>query len=271
MDLNIKLDTTDLEDKLYLLAKESRTTPGQVIREETRLLTQIIMKFTPPQKGLAQGRNAIVADLMGGRRVSSARYSSVGLFHGIDSETAEPRKKDWATTVRVHLGWEGSKSVLIKKTMWRPSASVSELKAFHKKYQNPKTGRTGVVSQSVIGRWKVQDQMWVKKATLNRYIKQVQSMVGWATGSWTAILQASGGHAPNWITRHGATAGAAYVNFGENPEAIGVAYNVKIPGYQRMIDGALKNRERVTQTKIDRLIAGKATNLGFVTILENKT
>lgn len=267
MDISIKLDTRELEDKLYLLAKASRTLPGQVIREETRLLAENIMQLTPPQKGQAQGRAAIISDLLGGKRVSSARYSSVGLFHGIENETVQPRKRAWATTLRVNLGWEGSKAVLIQKNSWRPNASLEELKAFHKKYQNQKTGRTGMVSQSVIGRWKVQDQMWIKKATLNRYIRQVQGFVGWAKGSWTAVLQAAGGTAPNWISRHGATAGAAHVNFGENPEAIGLAFNIKIPNYQRMVDGALRNRVRVTETKLDRLFHGHATNLGFVTIL----
>jgi hypothetical protein len=52
-------------------------------------------------------------------------------------------------------------------------------------------------------------------------------------------------------------------SFGTNPSVFAVAYNNKIPGYQAIVSAAVRNRIRVTETKIKRLIAGKATNLGF--------
>lgn len=270
MEISIKADTRRLEDALYLLAKEVRVAPGQVFREETKLFVRSLWDNTPPASN-AQGREAIRQDLFGGKKKSGGRYSSIGLFQRIGDSTQVPPRNSGTETVGVRLGWEQSKTVRIMRKFWRPDASQGEMEAFHKRYQNPKTGRTGYVSQSVIGRWKVQDQMWVKDATANRYLRDLQTRVGWTKAALgAAAMLAAGGKVPAWINRHAATANAVTADFGESPKVFSQGFNVKVPGLQRMVDNALKFRVKITERKIERLIAGKATNLGFVTILERK-
>lgn len=268
MQLSIQANTRELENRLYILAREARVGYGQVIREEGRLIAKNIQQLTPPASH-AQGRGAIRQDLFGGKRKGGGRYSSVGLFQMIGNSTQVPPRNQGSETVGIRLGWESGKAIRIMRKNWRPDASLAEMREFHKRYQNPKTGRTGYVSQSTIGRWRVQDQMWVKDAAAKAYLNELQSRVGWAKAAQAPVIQAAGGSVPAWIGRHAAKSGTATTNFtGETPFVRSVGYNIKIPNYQRVVDNAVKNRERVTQTKINRLIAGRATNLGFVTILE---
>lgn len=273
MEISIVADTRKLEDALYLLAKEARVEPGQVFREEAKLFVRSLWDNTPPASN-AQGREAIRQDLFGGkkiRRTGGGTEASVGLFQKIGSSTEVPPRHEGTQTIGVRLGWEGSKTIRIMRKFWRPDASQGELEAFHKRYQNPKTGRTGHVSRSTIGRWRVQDQMWVKDSTANRYLRTLQARVGWTKAALgAAAMTAAGGKVPAWINRHAAAANAVTADFGESPKVFSQGFNVKIPGLQRMVDNALKFREKITERKINRLIAGKATNLGFVTILERK-
>lgn len=265
MQISATVNTYELEQSLHILAKEARVLPGQVLREETRLLGRNIQQITPPMSH-AQGREAIRQDLFGGKRKGGGRYSSVGLFQMIGNSTQVPPRKQGSETVGVNLGWEHSKTIRIMRKMWRPDASMAEMAEFHKKHQNPKTGRTGYVSQSTIGRWKVQDQMWIKDAVAKKYLAMIQSRVGWAKGAWTSMINAAGGSVQNWISRHSARAGTVSANWGVNPHVLAIAHDIKIPGYQRVLDNAVKQRVIVTQRKIERLFAGRATNLGFVTI-----
>jgi len=273
VQLSITANTRELEDRLYLLAKQARVDYGQVIREEARLIARNIQQLTPPASH-AQGRASIRKDLFGGRSVRRSNggfESSIGLFQKIGSSTLVPPRNSSTQTVGVNLGWEGSKNIRIMRKFWKPNASIAEMRAFHKRYQNPRTGRTGLVSRSMIGRWKVQDQMWVKDSVANQYLRELQSRVGWAKAAQAPVVQAAGGTVAAWIGRHSAASGSVDAKFdGDNPHVRSTGFDIKIPDYQRVVDNAVKNRERVTERKIDRLIAGRATNLGFVTILERK-
>jgi hypothetical protein len=102
-----------------------------------------------------------------------------------------------------------------------------------------------------------------------KYLRDVQSRVGWAKGAWVRTLISAGGTAPSWIARHASKAGTVIANFGENPSVMAIAHNIKIPGYQKLVDTAVRTRERITQRKIDRIVAGKAVNLGFKVIEGN--
>lgn len=244
MDLSIKADTRDLEDKLYLLAKEARVAPWQVIREEGRLFAQQVVKLTPPQTQ-AQGRGAVARDF----------YRAVGVldsksFSKAKQEVREPmreliRRKD-NETLQQALNDMDNRGWVVKR--FDP--------ADHKGRRN----RYGRVSRK--------SYVMTTDAAARRHLRWMQGAVGWAKGAQVAIIRALGGVVPSWYGKHEAASGYAITRTGDNPGVTSVARNIKIPGYQRMVDAALATRERITQRKIDRLIAGKATNLGFVTILE---
>lgn len=269
MQITVTTDTSRLEDALSQLAEAAKVAPGQVFREETKLLIKSLWDNTPPATN-AQGRGAIAKDLFGGRKIKRSQggsEDSVGIFQRIGSSTLVPPRNASTETVGVRLGWEGSKTIRIMRRFWRPNASRGEMEDFHKRNRNPLTGRPAQVSRSTIGRWKVQDQMWVKDSVANSYLRWVQSRVGWTKASFASLMNDVGGAVPRWIDRHRTQAGYSRVNLDRpNAYVFGIGYNVKIPGYQRMVDNAVKFREKITAVKLQRLLDGKATNLGFMKI-----
>jgi len=74
MQVDVKVDTTALENKLYLLAKEARVAPGVVFRQEVKEIIKNIWKLTPP-KTYSQGRKAVAGDL--NRVVYPLEYSEI--------------------------------------------------------------------------------------------------------------------------------------------------------------------------------------------------
>jgi len=269
VQLYVEADTKELEAQLVQLAKAARVAPGVVFKEETKLLIKSIWDNTPPATN-AQGRAVIKQDLFGGKKQGGGRYGSVGLFQRMGNSTQVPPRNEDTQTIGVRLGWENSKTIRIMRKFWKPNASIGDMEAHHKRYQNKNTGRTGYISQSVIGRWKVQDQMWVSDSAGNAYLRWIQSRVGWTKASFASLMNELGGAVPRWIDRHRGKAGFSRVNLGDNAYVFGLGYNVKIPGYQRMVDNAVKFREKITALKIERLLAGKATNLGFMTVGKRK-
>lgn len=241
MNISIQVDTGELEDALYLLAREARVAPGVVIKEETKALAQQIIKITPP-RNLAQGRKVVFGDL---NRIVYA---------------PEADMIKWAPLKAAFSAKDAAKATALMANKRAPSYtfvnSQAEIKAAH---ERQRTGR-GRVTRGT------KPAIAAFASVAKKYLRDVQSRVGWAKGSWVRSLLAAGGTAPGWIGRHAAKAGTVVANFGENPKVIATALAVKIPGYQRMVDAALKTRERITQRKIDRLVAGKAVNLGFMVV-----
>jgi hypothetical protein len=281
MNFSVKVDSAKLEFALARLADAARVELGQVIKQEGGLVAKTLMLIIPPTTGKSsagnpgsggmssaakqQGENAIKGDLFGGKKAASARYSSVGLFQRIGGSTLVPPRNGIGETVGVRLGWEQSKKIRIMSRFWKPAASASEMSAFHKRYRNAR-GRTGNVSQSAIGRWTVQDQMWIQDASADAYFNLVKSRVGWSKSGFAAAALACGIRVPAWIRRHASASGTTSYNFGQNPYIVGTATNIKIPDINRYVDNAMTIRARVTQQKIDRILANKAVNLGFAKV-----
>ena len=281
MNFSVKVDSKKLEFALARLADAGRVELGQVIKQEGGLVAKTLMLIIPPTIGKSTlgspgkggmttaakeaGENAIKGDLFGGKRAASTRYSSVGLFQRIGSSSLVAPRNGRSETVGVHMGWEGSKTIRIMSRFWNQAASTSEMGNFHKRFRNSR-GRTGNVSQSVIGRWKVQDQMWIQNSSADAYFDLVKSRVGWAKSGFAAAALACGIRVPAWIRRHSSASGMTSFNFGKNPYISGTATNIKVPDINRYIDNAMAIRVKVTQQKIDRLIANKAVNLGFAKV-----
>ncbi len=272
--MTFAVDTRALNQSLTRLALAARVSLGDVMKQETAYLVREILRFTPP-KSRKQGEGAIYGDLFGGKK--TGRYSSIGLFHKIGAASeALPkytRQPSGATeTIGVNLGWEGSKKIRIMRKFWKPGASLGEMQAFHKRYQNPKTGRTGQISQSTVGRWKVQDQMWVGDSQAKAYFNELKKRVGWAAAGWQTLAQQCGADklsgSKRWSARLATVAGRSDTNFSANgqPYVKATAFNTKIPNYQRMIDGAVASRLRTTDKKVEQVLKGKAVNLGFTRV-----
>lgn len=268
------VDTTELSKKLTELAVAAKVSLADVMKQETAYLVREILRFTPP-KSRKQGEGAIYGDLFGGK---VNKYSSVGLFQKIGASTEVlPRytrqpARGVTETIGVNLGWERSKKIRIMRKFWKPGASLGEMREFHKRYQNPKTGRTGHISQSTVGRWKVQDQMWVGDSQAKAYFNELKKRVGWTAAGWQALAQQCGAdklsNSKRWSAKLASVAGKSDTNFTAygNPFVKAVAYNVKIPNYQRMIDGAVASRLKTTAKKVEAATNGRAVNLGFTRV-----
>jgi len=244
MNLSVQVDTGDLEEKLYLLAKEARVAPGVVIKEETKGICRQIMQLTPP-RNLAQGRKAVAGDLS--RIVYAPRAEDVKW---------EPLKKALkARDVAAATALYAAKS----SPRFTFTTGTAEIRGQHLRMRNPR----GRVNKGV------KPFLAAFSSDARQYVAQVQSRVGWAKAAFARTLIAAGGTVPAWIGRLANAAGTVIANFGENPSVQGIGFNVKIPGYQKLVDTAVRTRERITQRKIDAIVAGRAVNLGF-TVIEAK-
>ena len=260
--MKILWQTQRYNNDVNRFVNEFNANANEFLREEARLFLKTVIKFTPP-KSHSQGRAAIKADLFGGRRISAARYASVGIFQRIGSSRLVALKNKMARvseTVAVSLGWEASKTIRIFRRLWRPNATNAEMAAHHKKYQNPNTGRTVFISQSQIGRWKVADQMWVSDATANRYFNLLSDRVGWAKAGWKISCARLGITLPRWISRNGARGG--YIEELNASTLLRKSITLKnaackIPNYQRVVDAALRARAVSLAAELKALSDGR--------------
>lgn len=244
MNLDIKIDTRALESKLYLLAREARVAPGVVIKEESRLIAQALVKLTPPANQ-TQGRNAVKGDF--------AR--AVGI---LDSNSFARAKEDVRLNMRELIRRKDNET--LQDALRAMDSRSWVVKRFDPKDHIGRRNRYGRVRRPSF-------VLTTDAAAARRHLREMLARVGWSKAWLANVLTATGGSVANWFGKHAARAGYVIANFGEGSPGIrATATNIKIPNYQRMVDGAVRNRERVTQTKIDRLIAGKAVNLGFTRI-----
>ena len=291
--ISIFSDTKKLEYALARLADAAKVDLGLVIKQEGAYVARTIMLITPPTGdklakgsqtqiplvtggtitktkggGLStnarkQGENAILGDLFGGRQL--AKEKSIGLFQKIGNSTEVPPRGDQTQTMGVNLGTEGSKSIRIYRKFWQPGASIAQMRAFHRANLNER-GRPKQVTRSLIGRWQVQDQMWITNQAADAYLKYVQKKVGLGKAGFAAAAMACGVRVPSWIRRHMAKAGTAQVQFGQNPFVSARTTGNKIPDLQRVVDSALKIRYKVTLSKYRAVLANRAVNLGFAKV-----
>ena len=289
--ISIFSDTKRLEYALARLADAAKVDLGLVIKQEGAYVARTIMLITPPTgdkvanggqiplvtggsitktkaggfstNARKQGENAILGDLFGGRKM--AKETSIGLFQKIGNSTEVPPRDGQHETMGVNLGWENSKNIRIFRKFWQPGASIAQMRAFHYANRNER-GRPKQVSRSLIGRWQVQDQMWISNQAADAYLKHVQKKVGLGKAGFAAAAMACGVRVPSWIRRHMAKAGTAQVQFGQNPFVSARTTGNQIPDLQRVVDSALKIRYKVTLSKIRALNANRAVNLGFAKV-----
>lgn len=290
MKFSAQTDTAKLDMALAQLALAARVDLGKVIKQEGGNIAKSIMMIMPPtasasgagdvkprSSGLSkaaqqQGENAIKSDLFGGRqrRVGGGSLqksaTSLGIFQRIGSSKLQPPKRQRTETASVRLGWENSKRIRIFFKFWQPSASVAQMQSFHLRYRN-NYGRIGYVSQNTIGRWKVQDQMWISNASADSYLRWVQSRVGWSKAGFAAAAMACGIRVPAWVRRHASAAGREQHDFtSSRPFITGIATAIKIPNPDRYVQAAVEFRTRITYKKIDAILANRAVNLGFARV-----
>ena len=285
--ISFTVDTRELEMKLHELAKYARVAPGEVMRYEVKKLSEILIKLTPPSN-YPQGSKAVTEDLS---RVyatvptlikQGAKTGRIEDIKGFKTAlTKAYRKGDDAEVERLLTGPIGVHEVQVKphtrngkqiggytaKRSGRPvfpTIAPGATKIGGELNPNLHTSRRnsrGRVNGSTISQI-------VSPKDLNAYRRKLQAKVGWHASGWASMAIQSGFPVPKWIMKQNlaSASGMASLNFGTNPYVRAVNRNVKIPGYQRIVDFAVNSRIKSTVKKLDAVLKGRATNLGFTRI-----
>lgn len=283
-NISFSVDTKELEGKLHELAKYARVAPGLVMKDEVKQLSKILIKLTPPST-YAQGRAAVAEDLS---RVyttvpSLIKYAEkkgrIDDIAGFKIALVKAyRKGDDAAVEKLLTGPVGSHKSQVKGysrngtqvkgyTATRPGRpTFPSIVAGNTKVGGPlnpdlhKNRRTrygkinGMVASQI-----------VKPAELKAYQKKIQSRVGWHASGWAPMAIQAGFPVPAWIMKQNlaSASGMVSMNFGVNPYVHAKNRKVSIPRYQQIVNGAVDSRIKATIKKLNAVLKGKATNLGF--------
>lgn len=169
--------------------------------EQARGMLREVIGVTPPgrngdgmtEEAMARGKNKVINDLIGGRRKRSGIFASFDrtvldeavLVHGGGIQRL------WTTRTGEPFG--------VETDLFRPNASLSDMRAHHKRYwKRGKMTEAGARTRD-IGRWKFIDRMVVTHETLDAYIHEVQSKVGYLASGWRVAAQKLGVTLPKWI------------------------------------------------------------------------
>ena len=204
-----KFESVKFEQIMKDYAEIRAVTIPDAVSVSARLLCVELARRTQPfgddNKARETGEKAITGDLIGRKR-------RVGIFGAIGPAMTEEGGYSWYKTgdnVRLFVGKDGF-AYGTEKTMFRPDASASEMRAFHKKnFVNGKASSAGSYTRN-IGRWKFLDKMFVSKETLDDYIKSTIKKVGIAKAGWAncalQLKKVNKGKLtadiPPWVIRH---------------------------------------------------------------------
>ena len=290
MQIQATFNSRDLQDRLFLLAKEARVSQAAVLKEEARIIVQNVMRLTPPAT-YAQGRKAVSRDL-------GKVYTSLGAIRKKVKTMSFPGKEQWQAALT--RASRDNDETAVRELLTRPVNGTQQVpvKAHTRNgvaisaYTRTETYNSPVLPNvsggTQIGgslnpnlhtsrrsprgtvRGETLSQVLTKNKELNDYRKRIQERVGWHMAGWAPLAKLVGAPVKAWVakTRLASVSGTASANFTRGGRAfvLGTNFDVKIPGYQRVIDAVIAARMRVAAKKLDRLNKGMAVNLGFTKI-----
>jgi hypothetical protein len=240
MSLTLKFDEASYRNSMNTLVKELKADGVLLLKEEMRLLLRDIVKFTPPLKGHAQGRNAVVGDLnKNARPLDPAKIEMPRLAQVVRDRNAPAIV---AITKNLKGGWGGR----------RVLSTQAEIAAKHVRNRN----NYGRVRRDQGNMAHLSD--WLG------YLKTVQSRVGYHRAGWLTAANAVGLRLPAWVSKHRRYAKGGYVPPSANSLTI-ISSNrsIKIPNYfERHVYPAVRSRVRSIESELRRLIAGGKSRRG---------
>jgi hypothetical protein len=250
--IQIEARTRELEAALARLASAARVEYGQVIKQEAKYLLQTLLKFTPPQSR-PQGNAAVARDMNMLTTPFAHRYfqerETQGGFYRSIARYVRTRQSGKLQALFNNPNLKGFYGLQLLTTK-------QEIEKVHKQRRT----RYGRVHSG-------NNQYASYMADAKAVRKEIQSRVGWTLSGWIPAAKATGARYLKFSDRFGAKSGTQSSNFNTpNPFIIGRNYNVKIPNYQNDVTQALQSRTGTTIKKLERVLAGKAVNLGFVRV-----
>lgn len=199
MSVKFEIITKDFENALAKYKVACRKDWQFVIRQQSCIVGEKIVKFTPPKTAAIGKRNVsrdigkVFADL------SNTKWNDKSLDKMWRAGNFEGVKK----ALENHPNKSEMPIFKYKRIFAKPIKNIHRA-AIGKSGRVPKNWRT---SYAVAG-----------KGELKKYVKRVQLQVGVAKSGWLAALVKLGGKAPSFISRHGTKYGGFIDgNKGDNP------------------------------------------------------
>lgn len=220
---------------------------GPMLKYQAGRVVHQARRFLPP-KTQAQGRKAVKRDI--GRVVKG---TDKGLLKAVEDRYGSQNVSGYITTKKgqsVRLEWD---------EITRDERRIAKV---HQSSRN----RRGRVRAQKKGwsrdHWRA--PVMAPKPVKNRYVKKVQKRVGRLKGGYNAAAAKLGVKTPNWIAKHGTRRGSIRVDLTGPKMSITITNRAgRYPDHKRVLRDAVASRARAMVSQTKRLLAGKATNLGF--------
>ena len=199
MSVNFEIITKDFENALAKYKVACRKDWQFVIRQQSRIVGEKLVKFTPPKtaaigkRNIARDIGKVFADLSNTKwhDKSLDKMWRAGNFAGVKKALENHPNKLQMPVFKY------------KRIFSKPVRNIHKA-AISRSGRVPKNWRT---QYAVAG-----------KGELKKYVKKVQLQVGVAKSGWLAALVKLGGKAPNFVLRHGTKYGGFIDgNKGDNP------------------------------------------------------
>lgn len=199
MSVNFEIITKGFENVLAKYKVACRKDWQFVIRQQSRIVGEKLVKFTPP-KTAALGKRNVARDI--GKvfvDLSNTKWHDKSLDKMWRAGNFDGVKK----ALENHLNKLQMPVFKYKRIFAKPVRNIHKA-AINKSGRVPKNWHT---SYAVAG-----------KGELKKYVKRVQLQVGVAKSGWLAALVKLGGKAPNFVLRHDTKYGGFINgNKGDNP------------------------------------------------------
>ena len=199
MSVNFEIITKDFENALAKYKVACRKDWQFVIRQQSRIVGEKLVKFTPP-KTVAIGKRNVARDI--GKvfvDLSNTKWHDKSLDKMWRADNFEGVKKALENNPnKLQMPVFKYKRILAKPVRNIHKAAIS---------------RSGRVPKNWHTTYAV-----AAKDELKKYVKKVQLQVGVAKSGWLAALVKLGGNPPNFVSRHGTKYGGFIDgNKGDNP------------------------------------------------------
>lgn len=243
--MSLEINDSVWREKIALYAAYFQKGMVESLSEEWPLLVDVLIKLTPP-KTLKQGRAATVRDIRKTMRpFDPAALRSDGIQEIVD-------KKD--------VNAYNIVAARAKSGPMRGTTAIAFAPEVHTRRRTP-YGRVGSDSRQVV--------LGSDAGLLKRYIRDVQSRVGWAKSGWLAALHLTGGRvAQSFVEKHGQGGGRVIDQRSdtENPSLTAInstPWAARRDEGHRITNDALQSRAISIVTKIKTKIRLARESAGF--------
>lgn len=276
--LNTSIYQADINAMVYELGADAQ----KLLREEMRLLLRDIIALTPP-KTFPQGRNAVATDLakvyITTKKIAkeldkSSPGASVAFYRAM-------KRGDTVTAAQIAVGGSGTTTVRVKSYS-RGGKHGSRVKTYQRTAHTFASKIPGLTPNTSFAET-LDPQVHIRRRDkygrvrgnfisqivddakgYAAYLKTLWDRVGFAKAGWVAAYKTLGGQPQDFIAR---LAGVPRSSFAEvtsqDEKSITVSTtSSKIPGYERFVLEAMRNRERSMANEIARLKLGGGSRRG---------